>query len=396
MTILRPALKKKPPERTYTNTSANRSGQLKIRVLDPEGRAVTGAQIGVWGFWGDRFPDFPHSHFSEPDGKDYAVSSDDKGEAVVTAASVFASRYRVENEPIAQLFVLDEPLGLAALEPVRNSEFASGKVHEIHLKPACRITGELTCLGLDEAGQTLVHGNGMIFPPGQFRLHSLHSEFNGPRFEFVVPPGDYQITARASKTYSPFRCVRIEPGQRTLKLQLNVEPYATTRLFGHPAPELRHIKGWKNTGPLRLSDLHGKLVLLDFWGYWCGPCVGAMPALTKFYDELKDRGLVVIGVHDDSVASIQEMDAKLAQDRAKFWGGRDLPFPIALDGGGPTRIMYTTITARGATTAEYGIVSFPTTLVIGRDGKVLREIDVRDADARKQIETLLGNSAGEK
>src|SRR5829696_486322 len=120
------------------------------------------------------------------------------------------------------------------------------------------------------------------------------------------------------------------PGRRSPTLHL-----------GKPAPELRKIKAWKNTpggGPLTLAGLRGKVVLLDFWGHWCYPCCQEMPSLMKFYDEHRAQGLEVIAVHDDSVASIDEMDRLLSKVRKDLWAGRDLPFPVALDGGGPTRI----------------------------------------------------------
>ena len=100
----------------------------------------------------------------------------------------------------------------------------------------------------------------------------------------------------------------------------------------------------------------------------------------------------MIAVHDDSVDSIAEMDRKLDSVRKDVWGGRDLPFLVALAGGGSTRIKYTALDARGSAIADYGIVSFPTTLVIGRDGTLLRQIDVRDANAHEVVSELLNKT----
>jgi thiol-disulfide isomerase/thioredoxin len=158
--------------------------------------------------------------------------------------------------------------------------------------------------------------------------------------------------------------------------------------MGKPAPELAQIKGWKNGGPVTLAELRGKLVLLDFWGYWCGPCLHAMPDLMALHDAFGDKGLVIIGVHDDSVASIAEMDSRLEQARQGRWNGRDIPFLVALDGGGETLIAGTDATAQGATTAAYGIAAFPTTLLIGRQGEVIGKINL--FNAKETLAEMLG------
>jgi len=115
--------------------------------------------------------------------------------------------------------------------------------------------------------------------------------------------------------------------------------------------------------------------------------VHSMPELMKAYDTYKDQGLVIIAVHDDSVESIAEMDQKLEKARAEVWSGRDLPFLIALDGGGATPVEGRKSTARGATTAAYGINSFPTTVLIDREGKVVGRCDVSDTGV---LEKALG------
>jgi thiol-disulfide isomerase/thioredoxin len=128
---------------------------------------------------------------------------------------------------------------------------------------------------------------------------------------------------------------------------------------------------------VKLADLKGKVVILDFWGYWCGPCVHSMPELMELYEQYKDKGVVIIAVHDDSADSIEDMDRKLEKARKEIWGGKDLPFLVALDGGGETPVEGRDQTARGATTAAYGINSFPTQIVIDKEGKVVGRLSGR-------------------
>lgn len=166
------------------------------------------------------------------------------------------------------------------------------------------------------------------------------------------------------------------------------------KLAGKAAPKLQKIKGWKNSGPMRLAELRGKYILLDFWGYWCGPCLRDIPHLMAIYDAFSDRGLMVIGIHDDSLESIDELDEKLATAREKIWMGRDLNFPVALDGGGRMKIAGTDETVPGATTAAYGITSFPTTVLIGADGKVIGRFHAPSLDDKiSKLEELLGVEA---
>ena len=228
-------------------------------------------------------------------------------------------------------------------------------------------------------------------PPGKARTASLRSNWTSGRFDFVLPPGDFSISIMPYDCYFASHHLRVTPGMRELKLTLNVEPAASAMMIGQPAPELVKIQGWANGDPVTLAELRGKVVVLDFWGWWCGPCLTSMPELMKLHDDYHDKGLVIIGVHDGTADSIEDMNRKLAKGPAKkLWGGRDLPFLIALDGGGRTRMPGSAMTASGATTAAYGVTKFPTTYLIGRDGKLIEEIHVPDqAKARAQIEAAL-------
>ncbi len=98
---------------------------------------------------------------------------------------------------------------------------------------------------------------------------------------------------------------------------------AAISLRDRPAPDLDAVL-WLNTADqaLKLADLRGKYVLLDFWFTGCGPCHGDFPSVKLVHELYKDKGVVVIGVHNNSGSpeAVREHVAKIK-----------LPFPVAVD-----------------------------------------------------------------
>ena len=117
---------------------------------------------------------------------------------------------------------------------------------------------------------------------------------------------------------------------------------------GHPAPDftLELFDG----GNFRLSEQHGKAVVLNFWASWCAPCREEMPAFEQTYRAYRDRGVVFVGVavRDDPAA---------ARALLKELG---ITYPAGLEEG-------------NAITVPYRLVGMPTTVFIGRDGRLVRK-----------------------
>ena len=89
-----------------------------------------------------------------------------------------------------------------------------------------------------------------------------------------------------------------------------------------PAPDL--TLPTLDGGSIRLADLRGKIVLVNFWATWCEPCKTETPDLVAASAEFRDRGLVIIGIN------LTDQDKSMDEIR-KFVQRYQIPYPIALD-----------------------------------------------------------------
>ncbi|RZL91285.1 MAG: thioredoxin family protein [Variovorax sp.] len=82
-----------------------------------------------------------------------------------------------------------------------------------------------------------------------------------------------------------------------------------------PAPEFKSIDAWFNSQPLKLDELRGKVVLVDFWTYTCINCLNHLPYVKDWHAKYQDQGLVVVGVHTPEFAF--EKSSRNVQDAIK-------------------------------------------------------------------------------
>jgi thiol-disulfide isomerase/thioredoxin len=92
-------------------------------------------------------------------------------------------------------------------------------------------------------------------------------------------------------------------------------------LEGRPAPELDGLSDWLGGDARSMKDLRGKVVLIDMWATWCGPCKAGLPDLLALHSEYADDGLVILGVHS----------ARGAETMAGFVAKNELPWSFATD-----------------------------------------------------------------
>jgi thiol-disulfide isomerase/thioredoxin len=116
-------------------------------------------------------------------------------------------------------------------------------------------------------------------------------------------------------------------------------------LPGFSAP-LANVPG--AAGSTRLEDYRGKVLFLNLWATWCGPCRVEMPSMEKLYQRFRGKGLEILAVN------IQEQKA----DVEAFMRRNKLTFPAALDQDG--RIA-----------GQYGVMGIPTSYILDRQGRVI-------------------------
>jgi len=91
-----------------------------------------------------------------------------------------------------------------------------------------------------------------------------------------------------------------------------------------PAANLDFTLKDMNGADVKLASLKGKVVLLNFWATWCGPCLLEMPSFMEFERKYKDRGFAVIGISMDARSG--DLNAEDVRDALR-WAGQPLPLP---------------------------------------------------------------------
>ncbi len=135
-----------------------------------------------------------------------------------------------------------------------------------------------------------------------------------------------------------------------------------SKLLGQPAPKL-DMADWIN-GEVTPEAMRGKIVVLDFWATWCGPCIAAIPHNNEMAKKYADKGVLVIGA---------------------CGGGREQAMG---DVAKKHNMEYPTARTTPATSKGWKVQWWPTYAVIDRDGKV-RALGIKPNYADKIVDALL-------
>lgn len=135
-------------------------------------------------------------------------------------------------------------------------------------------------------------------------------------------------------------------------------------MHGKPAPALT-VENWMNSSELSADDLKGKIVVLDFWATWCGPCIASIPKNNAIAEKYADKGVVFIGVcHPRGVEKMSETASE-----------HGITYPIAAD-------------PSGSTNEAFKVNSYPDYYIIDRQGNVV-VADAKNNAVEAILEELL-------
>ena len=136
--------------------------------------------------------------------------------------------------------------------------------------------------------------------------------------------------------------------------QLGESFQGTLRRLSLPGNPMKITGTLLNGQPFDQSTVAGKIVLVDFWATWCGPCIAEIPNVLEQYEKYHSRGFEVVGISLD-----QERDAL-----EKFVTDRKIPWPILFEPSEGSGWQHPLAT-------YYGISGIPTVILIGKDGNVV-------------------------
>jgi cytochrome c biogenesis protein CcmG/thiol:disulfide interchange protein DsbE len=116
---------------------------------------------------------------------------------------------------------------------------------------------------------------------------------------------------------------------------------------------------------IRLSDFRGKVVLVNFWAVWCGPCEAEIPELVDLYNNYRDKGFVIVGVSD--LSDLGDIKSFVAEHK--------MSYPVVVD--------------PGHISDDYNVIYLPTSFLLDRDGRIVQKFQGYSPSLRRRLETQI-------
>lgn len=367
-------LKNGVPLLTFIQQRPNLIGQQKLtgRVVDIKGKPVPGVRVGlVVGTKG--------------------AGSGDTGLATETTRDgKFSLNYPIydrENQHIDQLqfsVVLNKAgyAGMDSPEAQPSPDFTPIDFKTLTLQPGLSLPVRI----LNEQNQPLP---GAMIEPGDsyaLRREVCRTDANGRAKLENLPSGVSSVLIRWGTKSKSIKLVistnPVENQEETIHLKESL-PTTVSRAekpkplaVGEVAPEW-NIAAWSDGQTRKLSAYRGQIVVLDFWGIWCGGCVLSIPAQKQLAEKYAEEDVVFLNLHtaDGEMSQINKLK------QIEGWNS-----PTAIDRGSSA--------IDGVTCQSYGIQGYPTLVIIDQQGKIAFRGDIRPAQNLNEYMKELAKASG--
>ena len=265
--------------------------------------------------------------------------------------AVFLALASLSTAPRA--YCADAKTELDTLITKVKTQLQAGKNTEADLTPDFQ---EFDALLAEHKGEKTDEVANILFMKAMLYAQVLNDDATATQ-ELQQLKTDFPATADAKK---------VDPIVASLAKQAAANKVKNSLTVGSQFPDFQVTS--LNGKPLSPASDKGKIVLIDFWATWCGPCVHELPNVQKVYAQYHDKGFDIIGVSLDS-----DKD-KLTS----FLKEKDMTWPQYFDGKAWENEVST----------KYGINSIPATFLLGKDGKIIGK-DLRGDALDTAVKTAL-------